>query len=132
MKIYVDIDGTLLSGKLNNKYEAFRSIVGTHIALWIYDRMYRKSDLAINTALVAILKQHIEQGDELVMWTNRGPHNRRMTRNNLGNDIWHMFSEYVFAKGSKTTTCKPVLDSIIYDDDMHSMMPGIVFVHVQW
>jgi hypothetical protein len=139
VKIYVDVDATLLSGALNDKYEAFLSLlrsvvgqdVGRSLALFLYENFWRVSDLKVNVDLLEELKSRIENGAEAILWTNRGPKNFKMTKKNLG-PYWELFSEYHFCLGHKTEVCIPEPGSEVWDDDVRNKIPGCAFRHIQF
>ena len=106
MRIYVDMDGTLLHGWLDNMFKEMNYDTTWYDTQWV-------DDLAINHELVQILKEHQEKGDELILWTNRSLLQRDMTRANLG-ELWDMFKEHQFHAGKKHNTNT---DGFTYDNE---------------
>jgi hypothetical protein len=112
IKIYVDVDGTLLCPSLDNEFKNKVNELGIDNALVWYATQY-VNDLSINMVLINELIALKEEGAELILWTNRGEGKRAMTKENLG-IYWHMFSSHMFRSGAKG---KDTLDGMVYDNE---------------
>ena len=112
MKIYVDVDGTLVNAELDNKFKMSINEIGFEETMKWYDEC-NVDNLSINMDLVNELIKLKEEGNELILWTNRGSKQVEMTKRNLG-IYWYMFSSYEFHSGSKG---KCVLDGMVYDNE---------------
>jgi len=105
-KVYVDMDGTLLSGELDAQF-----IASNYDIAW-YDTQH-VTTLPVNYELVNILKALKALNVELILWTNRSLIQREMTRLNLG-DLWYLFKEHQFHAGNKRDTN---LDGYTFDNE---------------
>lgn len=112
MKIYVDVDGTLLSEELDLKFKKSINDIGFEETMKWYNDCH-VNNLVINMELIKELITLKEEGNELILWTNRGSKQTGMTKENLG-VYWHLFSTHEFHAGSKG---KCVLDGIVYDNE---------------
>ena len=110
--IYVDFDGTLACSSLDNCFKDLCKQQGFENVIEWY-RECEVDDLQLNHELIDELKTLKEQGYRLVLWTNRGLTNKRMTKRNLG-EYWNLFDEHQFHAGQKHK-CK--LDGIVYDNE---------------
>ncbi len=126
-KIYVDVDGTLLSGSLDLEFKK-RSAVEAFSSVLAWYENCGVDDLALNMELIVKLVDLKEQGYELILWTNRGVANIEMTRRNLG-IYWHMFSSHEFHDGKKG---KCVLDGFVIDNEEKYLACGLSGVLVNF
>lgn len=109
---YVDVDGTLLSSELDNRFKASIEKIGFDETVTWY-KSCEIDNLSINYSLVSHLIYLKLQGHKLILWTNRGEENIPMTKRNLGY-IWYLFDEHQFFAGTKG---KCSLNGVIYDNE---------------
>lgn len=114
MRIYVDVDGTLLDSRLDNLFKEQVARYGIEQAVAWYNGTYI-DDLEINYDLVDALLYYYEMGHELILWTNRGRAQVDMTIKNLEPILW-MFSDMIFGEGRKLKN-KPI-DGLIVDNEV--------------
>lgn len=120
-KIYVDVDGTLLNGSLDSKFKTMVSEVGFEKTLSWYNDC-NVNDLSVNMELINELITLKEFGYVLVLWTNRGECQKKMTKENLG-VYWNMFDSHEFHDGKKG---KCVLDGMVYDNESKYLACGVM------
>ena len=113
-RFYVDVDGTLLSSRLDKKWMEWKEEYGFEVALEKYEGL-DVDDLVVNGLLVDWLRERYEDGDEIVVWTNRGEGQREMTRRNLS-CIEDIVSEWRFREGGKSKD--RLMDGWIIDNDL--------------
>ena len=119
MKIYVDIDGTLLDGSLDVEFKSKVEEIGIEDAIRWYDSLH-VSNLSINMALVGELKQARDMGCIIIGWTNRSLMQRTMTEANLAS-ILHMFDHIEYHAGGKG---KYKVDGIVVDNEEKYLANG--------
>lgn len=125
--IYIDVDGTLLSSKLDREFQSHIAADGLDAAIAWYDDAVNVSDLYINYELVREIWLGVMRGDvRFVLWTNRGPNQVEMTKRNLGR-YWFLFSEHQFYTGKKS---KSVVEGEVWDNEAKYAMCGTSFRHI--
>jgi len=99
-QVYVDVDGTMLSNKHDQRFQEKIKEVGFQEAVAWYDNT-EVDDLEVNTELLETLEQVRGEGVKVILWTNRGPKQIEMTKRNLGH--WtSIFSDMLFREGRKS------------------------------
>ena len=119
MKIYVDVDGTLLDSSLDKEFERRVKLHGADRAKAWYDSCH-VADLKVNWVLASVLKRLKSEGHELVLWTNRGESQIDMTKKNLG-CIWSWFSSHEFHAGQKNRTS---VSGMVIDNEVKHIING--------
>lgn len=122
MKIYVDVDGTLLDGSLDKMFKERCVNEEFSVVLAWYENC-EIDNLELNMDLIKELITLREEGNELILWTNRGEENREMTKRNLG-IYWNMFNSYEFHSGKKS---KCVLEGLVIDNEERFSTCGTSF-----
>lgn len=121
MKLYVDVDGTILSSELDEMFKEKIEEDGLLPAINWYDNFY-KDDLTFNTHIIEwVLSMKYDMNYELVLWTNRGSNQIEMTKKNLG-DLWYEFEDHLFYEGKKS---KCSVDGIVVDNEFKNIHCGI-------
>jgi len=99
MRIYIDVDGTILSQKLDLEFkdrwqrDGYAATVAWYVHQGVANLRRRWWLLLILTVMAAV-------GIELVLWTNRFDRNREATKANLG-WFWRIFQEHQFWNSTK-------------------------------
>ena len=113
-KIYVDVDGVMLDGSLDEMFKEMVKKEGIDNAIAWYEEQ-RVEDLEINIELLDRLYELKEKYNvKIIMWTNRGSMNIESTFNNLGKYVC-LFDDYMFMEGKKGKSI-PV-DGIVIDNE---------------
>ena len=129
MNIYVDVDGTLLSGKLDDTYKQKLASNGYVAAQVWYQRVYI-DDLDINERLVHYLRLQKKKGNNIFLWTDRGEPQRKMTVQNLHRHCAEdLFSGFIFYAGQKK---KAKVDGLVIDNEIKYRFAGTDFKHVEF
>ena len=118
-QVYVDLDGVLLSGEHDQAFQQAIKERGFPEAVKWYDNTI-VDNLRLNTELLETLKQVVDEGVSVTVWTNRGPNQIEMTLRNLGS--WtSIFSDMLFREGKKS---KDSLRGIVLDNEEKYLLCG--------
>jgi|AntRauMFilla1563_2_1112583.scaffolds.fasta_scaffold09702_6 predicted secreted acid phosphatase len=115
VNVYVDLDGTLLDSRLDDKYKAISTQYGKGFADDWYESTYYDT-LELNLALWCRLLVLKEEGASIVAWTNRRESKADMTFSNLAKlGIMDLFSGFMFCNGQKHTM--PLRDGVVFENE---------------
>jgi len=120
MKIYVDMDGTVLSNKLDNQFRCIATAINMAEALLWYADVY-VDDLQVNTVLLGKIATLKAEGHEIIGWTNRDDNKQLMTERNLGIYL-PLFDTIQYHAGDKRSSV--VSDGIVYDNEAEYVAMG--------
>jgi len=127
--IYVDCDGVILDGSHDDLFVSKLQSEEFNTVLDWYNRTY-VADLALNIELLTELQNLKSQGFKVVLWTNRGPAQYEMTKENLG-VYWDVFDDHIFLDGGKRKV-KSLRGYVLEDSRSNCMLATEGFRYVNF